>query len=172
MAGSSDRGVTRYPDRREDFLSSGSGEESTAAVDADQQARSHSRRCDRLRSSADFSRVRTEGRSWSSPLLVIQAAPNRLDTIRIGVIVSKRLGKAVRRNRIRRLIREAARVLCQRLRGGWDLVIIARSRMAEATFAEVQAALEEVLTRARLLDGPPVATESPTGGFPFATEEF
>ncbi len=124
-----------------------------------------------MRSSADFSRVRTEGRSWSTPLLVVQAAANRRDTVRVGVVVSKRLGKAVRRNRIRRLIREAVRVLCRRLRSGWDLVIIARSRMTEARFAEVQAALEEALTRAGLLLGPPVATESPTGGFPFVIGE-
>lgn len=125
------------------------------------------RRCGRLRSSSEFSRVRSEGRSWSTPLLVLQAAPNQGVAARVGIIVSKRVGKAVRRNRVRRLLREAVRRLCQRIRGGWDLVIIARSGMAEATLIKVTASLEDVLRRAGLFDGPPVATESSAGGFPF-----
>jgi len=130
-----------------------------------------SRRCGRLRSKADFNRVRSEGRSWSSQLFVLQAAPNRLGTIRVGIVASKRLGKAVRRNRVRRLVREAMRALCGRLSSGWDLVIIARSRTVGASLAEIQEALEDVLKRAGLFDGPPVANESPTGGFPFPSAD-
>jgi len=122
-----------------------------------------------LRKSNEFRRVRTEGRSWSSPLLVVQAARNQLETVRVGIIVSKRLGNAVRRNRVRRVIRETLRALCHRLRAGWDLVIIARSPILEARYVEVFTALEDVLNRAALLDGPPVASESPAGGFPFAS---
>ncbi|HVC32252.1 MAG TPA: ribonuclease P protein component [Chloroflexota bacterium] len=128
---------------------------------------SHSRRCERLRSDSEFKQVRTEGRSWSSPLLVLQAAPNRAGTVRFGIIASKRLGKAVQRNRARRLVREAVRRLCHRLRRGWDLVIVARTGLVEASLEAVSLALEDLFSRAGLFDGPPVANESSAGGFPF-----
>lgn len=129
------------------------------------------RRCGRLRDSSEFGRVRAAGRSWTSPLLVLQAAPGETEAIRVGFVVSKRIGKAVRRNRVRRLLREAMRRVCSRVRCGWDLVIVARSRIVGEALDVVQVALEDVLKRAGLLDGPPVATESPTGGFPFAGEQ-
>src|SRR5579884_2880813 len=125
------------------------------------------RRCGRLRSSKDFDRVRTEGRSWPARLLLIQTAPNPNGEIRVGVVASKRLGHAVRRNRVRRLIREAIRKLCAHLRSGWDVVIVARSGMVGASFQAVLAALEDGLRRAGIFDGPPVATVSSAGGFPF-----
>lgn len=128
------------------------------------------RRYERLRTKAEFARVRAEGRSWSSRLLVLQAVPNESGRLRAGIIVSKRLGKAVRRNRVRRQVREAIRSLRPRLRGGWDLVIIARPAAVGASFADVQLALEEVLRRAGILDGPPVASESPAGGLPLRVD--
>ncbi|HUX85885.1 MAG TPA: ribonuclease P protein component [Chloroflexota bacterium] len=125
------------------------------------------RRCGRLRNSKDFDRVRAQGRSWSVGMLLIQAAPNLTGEIRIGMVASKRLGNAVRRNRVRRLIREAIRALCSQIRPGWDIVVVARSGMVGATYQAVLATLEDGLRRAGIFDGPPVANVSSAGGFPF-----
>jgi len=125
------------------------------------------RRCGRLRRSKDFDRVRAQGRSWSAGILLVQAAPNLIGEIRIGMITSKRLGNAVQRNRVRRLIREAIRALCTHLLTGWDIVIVARSGMVGASYRAVLAALEDGLRRAGICDGPPVANVSSAGGFPF-----
>lgn len=128
-------------------------------------------RCERLRQSADFERVRAKGRTCPAGRLLLQVAPNQLSHVRFGVITSKRLGKAVRRNRVRRLVREAIRTLCPRIFGGYDLVIVARSTIVDASLGEVKQALEGVLSRAGILDGPPVATASSAGGFPFKPKQ-
>ena len=64
----------------------------------------------RLRANQDFQRVRREGRSWSSPLAVLIAAPNAADHTRFGFAVGKRIGNAVTRNRVKRRLREAERM--------------------------------------------------------------
>lgn len=106
----------------------------------------------RLRSPLDFERVRSQGRSWSTDLLVAIVAPGEPGRNRYGFAVGRRVGGAVQRNRAKRLMREAARHLHPRVKRGHDIVFIARNRMSrETTFAEVQAAMEQVLERAGLL---------------------
>ncbi|MBC7225705.1 MAG: ribonuclease P protein component [Thermoflexales bacterium] len=105
----------------------------------------------RLRRSADFERIRQEGRAWSHPLLVLVAAPNPIGRTRIGVVAGRRVGTAVARNRARRLLREAARHLYPRLMPGWDLVLIARPPILTVKEPQVEAALEGLVREAGLL---------------------
>ncbi len=105
----------------------------------------------RLKKSAEFQRVRALKQSWAHPLLVLYVAPNDLGITRIGISVSKRIGKAVVRNRAKRLIREAARQYLPVLPPGRDLVFMARSGMGEASYEQVSRAVESLLSRARLL---------------------
>ena len=105
----------------------------------------------RLRRNADFQRVRAAKRSWAHPLLVLYAAPNGNLAPRIGISVGKRVGGAVVRNRVRRRVREAVRLRRPELRPGRDLVFIARPPSAEADWASLRAATEDLLLRAGLL---------------------
>ena len=70
-------------------------------------------------------------------LLVLYARPNRLGINRVGVTVSKKLGKAVVRNRVRRRLREVYRLHESRFLPGWDIVVVARGRAVEASFADL-----------------------------------
>ena len=69
--------------------------------------------------------------------LVLYARRNRLGVNRIGVTVSKKLGKAVVRNRVRRRLREVYRLHESRFLPGWDIVVVARGRAVDATFPEL-----------------------------------
>ena len=103
----------------------------------------------RLRSAADFQRVREQSpRVWPHRLLVLHVAPNELDRARVGITVSGRVGKAVVRNRVRRRLREALRARFGTLTPGFDVLVVARPPSAQASWQELNAALETVLQRA------------------------
>lgn len=104
----------------------------------------------RLTKERDFRRVYREGRPWGHPLLVLRAVPNEGRRTRYGFAVGKRLGGAVQRNRVKRLLREAARL--SSVREGWDVVVVARPPAAKTRFPEMRAALEVLLRRAQVLD--------------------
>ncbi|MBX6770227.1 MAG: ribonuclease P protein component [Chloroflexi bacterium] len=123
-----------------------------------------------MRGSADYTRVRTAGQSWPSSLFVVQAAPNEAGIVRVGIIVSKRLGKAVRRNRVRRLLREASRRLCDYIPGGWDLVIIARPAIVGVALTEITEVLANTLRRAGLLTERPIEGTAGDGRLLLADE--
>ena len=105
----------------------------------------------RLRRARDFARVRTEGRSWSHTLLVLSAASNGTDVTRAGFVVSKRVGKAHVRNRVKRILREAVRRQLPLVPGGYDLVISGKPAVADQPYAQVEAAIVRQLRQAHLL---------------------
>jgi ribonuclease P protein component len=106
----------------------------------------------RLRLNSDFRRVRQKGKSWANRLVVLCALPNDLEHSRFGFAASKRIGKAVVRNRVRRRMREAVRLRCGLISDGWDLVFIARSAIRQATYAEIAEGVEHLLRRAKLYE--------------------
>jgi ribonuclease P protein component len=114
------------------------------------------KRANRLRRNADFQRVRAAKRSWAHPLLVLYAAPNDGAPTRIGISVSKRVGGAVVRNRVRRRVREAVRLRLPDLQAGHDVVFIARPSSGEADWPALRGAAEQLLRRAHILDEPAV----------------
>jgi len=105
---------------------------------------------ERLRVRRDFLAVYRKGRAWTHRFLVLRTLPNGLPYNRYGFVVSKRVGKAVARNRLKRRLREGLRLLT--VRPGWDVVLLARPPAATATYQQLREALVELLSRARLLD--------------------
>lgn len=105
----------------------------------------------RLRENEDFQKVRREGRSWTQPLMVLCVLPNGLSLTRFGFSVSRRIGKATIRNRVKRMMREAVRRRMSEIPPGQDLVFVARAPIAGAPFPEVAAAVEGLLSQAELI---------------------
>ncbi|MBI4307510.1 MAG: ribonuclease P protein component [Chloroflexi bacterium] len=107
------------------------------------------RREQRLRTESQFNAVRRRGRGCSNKLLVLRTLANGLPYSRFGYLVSKRTGKAVVRNRVRRRLREIVRLTP--ISPGWDLVFIARGDIADQPYSQIARSVHELLRRARLL---------------------
>jgi ribonuclease P protein component len=108
----------------------------------------------RLRANADFERLRREGRSVAHPLLVLLMLPNNREISRFGFAVGRKIGKAARRNRVKRRMREAVRqrLARQEVAAGWDILLIARRPIAETSYQQVDEAIGLLLRRAKLID--------------------
>jgi ribonuclease P protein component len=99
----------------------------------------------------DFQRVWDGGKSWSHPLIVLRAAANGRESCRFGFVAGKKVGKAVRRNRSKRLLREAVGHRLNTIAPGWDIIFISRTGSEQAQFNEIDAAVESILKRAKLI---------------------
>ena len=74
---------------------------------------------------------------FADGLLVLYARKNRTGENRVGITVSKKLGKAHIRNRTRRRIREVYRLNEEKFQPGWDIVVVARTRAVDAPFEKL-----------------------------------
>ena len=92
---------------------------------------------------------RTNGQA--NGLLVLYARKNRLGTNRVGITVSKKLGKAHIRNRIRRRVREVYRLNEAAFRPGWDIVVVVRGKAIDASFAQLTESYLSLAKRAGIL---------------------
>lgn len=106
----------------------------------------------RLRDSRDFDRLRREGRPHHHRAVTVSLAPNTLPHNRYGFVTGKRLGKAVVRNRARRLLRAAVQQLHPHLKTGFDVVLIAKPALVEQPFHDVKRIVSELLRQAGLFD--------------------
>src|SRR5947209_110040 len=97
-----------------------------------------------LRRPADFRRVYDRRRSVSDGRLIVYACPNELPHLRLGLSVSRKYGGAVRRNRLRRLYREAFRLTRHLMPTGLDLILIPRGP-DEPALADLLVALPKLV---------------------------
>jgi ribonuclease P protein component len=106
------------------------------------------RRSERLRLKRDYTRVFEHKCRAADENLIVYVAPNDRSWSRLGLSVSRKVGKAVRRNRVRRWIREAFRTSRQELPTGVDIVCVAKPVTAQKTFEDVKASLVRLARRA------------------------
>ncbi len=106
------------------------------------------RREERLTKPRQFALVYNKGSSWVSGLIVMRALPNGLNISRYGFSISKRVGKAVTRNRIKRLLREISSIMP--VKTAWDIVFIVRPAAANADYAGLKKSVEGLISRAGL----------------------
>ena len=83
--------------------------------------------------------------------IVLYARKNGTDTNRVGITVSKKLGHAVVRNRVRRRLREVYRLNEDKFQSGWDIVVVARSKAVTAEFSRLTSAYLQLAEKAGIL---------------------
>ena len=93
-----------------------------------------------LKNSREFKRVYDFGKSYANKYLVMYIYNNETEENRIGISVSKKVGNSVIRHRATRLIRESVRLNEEKIKKGYDIVIIARGSIKDKKYKDVESA--------------------------------
>ena len=101
----------------------------------------------KLNKNAEFKRLYKRGNALIGKYMIIYVHPNKRGHNRIGITVSKKLGCAVVRNRVRRLILESFRLSLPEYKRGYDFVIVGRSRCIRAKMPEVRNNMDELIKK-------------------------
>lgn len=105
-----------------------------------------------ITSNRDFQRIYHKGKSFVSPALVTYAIKTKNNNLRIGITTSKKVGKAVNRNRSRRVIRAAFTHLNADQKAPFDIIFVARTRTAYCKSYEVEKYMREHLEKLGILN--------------------
>lgn len=98
---------------------------------------------------AQYISVYQQGRTFADSLVVLKVLPNDLNLSRYGFSVSKRVGKAVQRNRVKRLLKEIVRL--HSVEAGWDIIFIPRREAVAVDYYQLEGSVIGLLAQARLL---------------------
>jgi ribonuclease P protein component len=116
----------------------------------------------RLRSAREFDAVFKRGRRFPGRLFLVVVAENKQRSDRLGLAVSRRVGGAVARSRVRRLLRESFRRLAQGT-SGLDIVVVPHKDIVSCSQSEVERELAARLLRVRRSPEPAGARTDPAG---------
>ncbi|HIE10809.1 MAG TPA: ribonuclease P protein component [Kiritimatiellae bacterium] len=105
----------------------------------------------RLRRPREFQEAYAQGRRWAGRYMVLWLRSGEGAALRLGVVASRRIGGAVKRNRARRLLRELFRRERKHMRGDCDVVLVARKELLDAGWEELVSELRGLARAAGLL---------------------
>lgn len=103
-----------------------------------------------LKNNREFRKVYDNGKSLSNKFLVIFYIKNGLSYNRVGFSTTKKLGNAIIRNRVKRLIKEAFRLNSKNVDIGYDIVFLARIRSNAANYTDIEKSVLNLLNRTKL----------------------
>ena len=98
---------------------------------------------------AQYLAVYESGKAVADNFIVVKSLPNGQDATRVGLSITKEIGKATIRNRVKRLLKENVRLLD--IKDGWDIVFIARRSITKADYHQLTESAVKLLHRANLL---------------------
>jgi ribonuclease P protein component len=105
----------------------------------------------KIKKNREFKKIYNEGRYYVEEFLVAYVIKNNAEYNKVGFSVSKKVGKAVTRNRIKRLMKENYRQISDNLKSGHDIVFTARAKGSNVDYHGIQRCMHSALNRARIL---------------------
>ena len=113
------------------------------------------RKLETLKKNYQFRNVLTKGKFFYGKQIIVYIRKNKIDRNRLGIAIHTKLAKAVKRNRLKRLIRENYRLVAKRLLPGNDIVFLWNKKIEyqEADFFQIQKDMEKVFRKAGILIG-------------------
>ncbi len=106
----------------------------------------------RLSKNKDFEKVFSKGKSFKAKYIFLKILKNNLSFSRFGFIISKKVSKkSVERHKIKRRMSDVVRSKIKEIKEGWDIVIMANPQIKEKSYQEIEAAIEDVLKSAELI---------------------
>jgi ribonuclease P protein component len=109
-------------------------------------------KADRILKSSEFKELSKFGKKIQNRQFIVIYSPSRVKRTRLGITASKKVGKAIERNRIKRHIREFFRLNRDNLSGFWDINIIAKKDVTGLTSGRVHSSLKEVFEKMQRLE--------------------
>jgi len=101
-----------------------------------------------LKKDSDFRKVYKHGKSFANRYLVMYILNNKSENSRIGISVSKKVGKAIIRNKVRRRIKEAYRLnIDEKIKNGYDIVFIARVAIKDADYVDIEKSMKHLIRK-------------------------
>lgn len=101
-----------------------------------------------LKKDFDFRKVYKHGKSFANRHLVMYILNNKSENSRIGISVSKKVGKAIIRNKVRRRIKEAYRLnIDEKIKNGYDIVFIARVAIKDADYSDIEKSMKHLIRK-------------------------
>ncbi|EMT39704.1 ribonuclease P protein component, eubacterial [Thermoanaerobacter thermohydrosulfuricus WC1] len=107
----------------------------------------------KIKKSYEFKKVYSNGKSVANQFVVMYYMENNLGFNRVGYSVSKKIGKSVVRNRVRRLLHESFRLLDIEIKIGFDIIFVARGKIVEADFHTLKNSMRKLIMKTPLYAG-------------------
>ena len=106
-----------------------------------------------LKKDSDFRKVYKHGKSFANRNLVMYILDNKSDSTRVGISVSKKVGNAINRNKVRRRIKESYRLnIDENVKYGYDIIFIARVSCNEAEYKDIEKAINHLVKKSNLIN--------------------
>ncbi|KNY29738.1 ribonuclease P protein component [Pseudobacteroides cellulosolvens] len=105
-----------------------------------------------LKKNHEFMRVYKKGRFYVGKYITLYTLSNYIDKNRLGITVSKKVGKSVKRNRIRRLVKENYRLVEEHIKHGFDIVFVVRSSEDMPGFFEIKKEMKYLLKKLNIFE--------------------
>lgn len=104
-----------------------------------------------IKKNSDFKKVYSKGSSVADWLTVVYKFPNKLNETRFGFSVSKKIGNAVIRNKVKRTFREICRINNENILKGFDIVIIARNPIKDKSYHDIEKSIIKLFRKSKIL---------------------